>query len=440
MLARRLARHGLLVSGGSLAAILSEHPAFAAVPVRLAAGTLNIASMLTAGEICLTNIAPKVSTLMEGVLKAMLLNKLKSVLTVCLVTGIFCLGLGATGYLHTQAAEEKPLVQAQPTATNGEPRTAERIQTPQHVTIKVEQPGTEKQFVVQMQLFDLSANDQVRAVLPQPRHAVFAGKQEKAVIQAGQTVPVLGKVPHLAKLFRNVRTGASYELRVDELTNDQVLLDLSYQTSNLERNDDEGMITLGQTLHLVRKIKLGRLNRFALEKTAGGKPTRWLEVSVILDDGSAPAGAGTARTDWQGPILASKETDLEKLQGVWIPIRMTHGGKAVDRSVLERIGKIVITGDRWTLPDRKPPADNLVCTIKVDTNRKIIDGQTTMGTQHANIRHRYAFNGDDELRLGLESDFADATMLLDPQPKQGGDATIIILKREKRGASGRDEP
>jgi len=87
LLARRLARYGLAVSGGAFAAALSPVAA-AGVP---AAGVLNPASAVPA----------KVAALTQGVLKAMLLSELKR-LTV-LLAAVLTLGAGAAG-LWTQAA------------------------------------------------------------------------------------------------------------------------------------------------------------------------------------------------------------------------------------------------------------------------------------------------------------------------------------------------
>src|SRR5215475_1370820 len=83
MLARRLARLGLAVSGGALAAVFSQEAASAGVPISVVASTIKAASMFAAGQVAATGaISAHVAALTEGMLKAMLLAKLRIPLTV----------------------------------------------------------------------------------------------------------------------------------------------------------------------------------------------------------------------------------------------------------------------------------------------------------------------------------------------------------------------
>jgi RNA polymerase sigma factor (sigma-70 family) len=81
MLAKRLARHGLVVSGGALAAVLSQNAASAGVPASVTSSAIKVAGLFALGQAAATNaISGKVVTLTDGVIKAMLLTKLKGVL------------------------------------------------------------------------------------------------------------------------------------------------------------------------------------------------------------------------------------------------------------------------------------------------------------------------------------------------------------------------
>ena len=113
MLARRLAQRGLAVSGGALAALLSQEAASGA-PISVVASTIKAASMFAAGPVVATGaISVPVASLTEGVLKAMLLAKLQIPLMV-----IVALALAGTGVAHrfvqTQAAEAAGTVQPSP--------------------------------------------------------------------------------------------------------------------------------------------------------------------------------------------------------------------------------------------------------------------------------------------------------------------------------------
>lgn len=92
ILAKRLARHGLTISGGALAMTLSRH-ALACVPSSLVSSTIRAASILAAGQAAATGLIPaKVVALTEGVMKGMLMNKLKTVTAVGMLAALTCLG------------------------------------------------------------------------------------------------------------------------------------------------------------------------------------------------------------------------------------------------------------------------------------------------------------------------------------------------------------
>jgi RNA polymerase sigma factor (sigma-70 family) len=105
LLAKRLSRHGLSITASALAAALSEQAGSAtSVPPSVVASTLKAASLFAAGQAAVTGtISVKVAVLTEGVLKTMLLNKVKSAAMVLFVVAAF--GVGASGLTHrTQAA------------------------------------------------------------------------------------------------------------------------------------------------------------------------------------------------------------------------------------------------------------------------------------------------------------------------------------------------
>src|SRR5262249_21474705 len=107
LLARRLARHGIALSGGALAALLGQHAACAAVPAAVASTTLHAAGVFAgasgvagaAGVVGAKALAgTKALALAEGVLKTMLLSKLKIGAAILLTA----LGLAGLGGLNLQ--------------------------------------------------------------------------------------------------------------------------------------------------------------------------------------------------------------------------------------------------------------------------------------------------------------------------------------------------
>ena len=103
MLAKRLTRRGVALSGGALAAVLAQQAASAGVPASVAVSTIKAASLLRRERRRLTGaISVKVAGLTEGVMKAMLFTKLKVVSVLLVVAALS----GAAGVIYqTQASE-----------------------------------------------------------------------------------------------------------------------------------------------------------------------------------------------------------------------------------------------------------------------------------------------------------------------------------------------
>jgi RNA polymerase sigma factor (sigma-70 family) len=125
MLAKRLARHGLGVSGGALAAVLSQKAASAGVPSSAVSSTINAASVLAAGRAAVGIISARVAGLTDGVLKAMLLTKLK-IATAVLLVAVAVAGSGGLLY-RTQAAQAGTQPVAPPTVAERNARAGKKL-------------------------------------------------------------------------------------------------------------------------------------------------------------------------------------------------------------------------------------------------------------------------------------------------------------------------
>jgi RNA polymerase sigma factor (sigma-70 family) len=79
MLARGLARHGLPLSGAALGAVLGQDAGSGGVPPSVMSSTIKAAIPFAAGQAATGVVPARVAALTDGVLKAMLLSKLKVV-------------------------------------------------------------------------------------------------------------------------------------------------------------------------------------------------------------------------------------------------------------------------------------------------------------------------------------------------------------------------
>jgi hypothetical protein len=98
----------LVLSGGSLAAVLAENTASATVPSGVVGSTIKAACLVAAGKAtAASGISVKAISLMEGVMKAMFLSKLKT--ATAIVLGMGLLGIG-WGLYPTRAAMPQELM------------------------------------------------------------------------------------------------------------------------------------------------------------------------------------------------------------------------------------------------------------------------------------------------------------------------------------------
>jgi RNA polymerase sigma factor (sigma-70 family) len=104
MLAKRLSRHGPTLSAGAVAAVLSQGAASAALPPPLLKSTARAGLQLAAGQALVGSVPPKVISLTQGVLKAMLLTKLK--VASWAVGVVLLVGAGAVGLSYQRAVAQ----------------------------------------------------------------------------------------------------------------------------------------------------------------------------------------------------------------------------------------------------------------------------------------------------------------------------------------------
>jgi RNA polymerase sigma factor (sigma-70 family) len=111
MLAKRLSRHGLGISGGALATMISQNVSSASVPMTAVSLTIKAARLLAAGGGAVTGVvSARVAAMTEGMIKTMLLKKLKLTVAMLLI-GSGGIGLTAWAF-QALAGEPRAPVQA----------------------------------------------------------------------------------------------------------------------------------------------------------------------------------------------------------------------------------------------------------------------------------------------------------------------------------------
>ncbi len=138
LLAKRLARHGLAVSGGALAAALSHGAAAAGVPAAVVAKTIRTATSYAAGPAAGLVPAP-VAALAQGVMTAMFLTKLKAITAGLVLAGLLVCGLLSAA----PAGAPRPAPSRQPAGENKDRPAgrAVRPKPPDGLKVRATLPG-----------------------------------------------------------------------------------------------------------------------------------------------------------------------------------------------------------------------------------------------------------------------------------------------------------
>src|SRR5438132_605917 len=99
MLAKRLRRAGLAVSGTALAGTLAQHAASACVPAPLVVSTVSAAARVAAAKAITTAVVSgKVAALVHGALKGMAMQNIKLPTTILLAMALAIVGGGGLAY------------------------------------------------------------------------------------------------------------------------------------------------------------------------------------------------------------------------------------------------------------------------------------------------------------------------------------------------------
>ena len=126
-LAKRLVQRGIVVSGGALAAVLSQQAALACLPSAVMMTTIKTAALVAAGQVTATAAIPaNVVALSQGVIKAMQLTKLKIVTALLMLSMVTLttamLAWGQTGPKQAQNDTNVALANLAPIRPDREPK------------------------------------------------------------------------------------------------------------------------------------------------------------------------------------------------------------------------------------------------------------------------------------------------------------------------------
>jgi RNA polymerase sigma factor (sigma-70 family) len=134
LLRRRLERRGLVLTAGLVSVLLAgEAATAAAAPAPLVKATAAAAVALAAGTPAAGLVSVRIATLVQGVLRAMLLSKLKTV-TALALGALFLGGIGSAGVQLARARAGAPAAERQPAQAQAKPPEKSRAAEPRRET------------------------------------------------------------------------------------------------------------------------------------------------------------------------------------------------------------------------------------------------------------------------------------------------------------------
>jgi RNA polymerase sigma factor (sigma-70 family) len=183
MLAKRLRRHGIAVSAGALAALLTQSVSSAGVPAAVVSRTIDAAGLIAAQSAALQGaVNARVAALTEGVLKSMLLAKLRAI-GMCLVA-MAALAFGLNAWPYASGAPQDQPTGPQAPAARGD-AAGGGIQDPGARQVKVRRPSPGEVFGY---VEKVDAQKKVITVTIPMKIAFIKKGDTKAGVSEGETV------------------------------------------------------------------------------------------------------------------------------------------------------------------------------------------------------------------------------------------------------------
>ncbi len=344
MLAKRLARHGQTVTGTALVMVLAQS-ASADVPASVVSSTINAASLFAVGQTAATGaISAKVAVLTEGVLRTMLLTKLKIAMAVVLGAAVAGVGIGRCF---------SPLERADSISERQE-RKEQNAATPpskKSITDKEKLQGTWKVVVDQ-------------AEKQKQRFAVEEYKSSKFVVDGDEFV---------WKLKSKTVKGKMY---LDEKAKTFTLV---YHGDGLEGEyqiESDTVSFLGKTLYVKNKVlPSSPPNPIVLQREPSSEKNGKQKATAHHSDGPEAKGVKRSVLNTSTEDVAKK--DQQELRGIWEVVSIMHDGKAVEKIFYD--GQVwVFDGNRirgisptsYTLdPSQTPKSINMTYKSRIGNNK-----------------------------------------------------------------------
>jgi RNA polymerase sigma factor (sigma-70 family) len=431
LLAKRLSRRGVVVSGVVLSAAVSAHAAPDCVPPAVASATIKTATLVALGQVPAAAVSPRVAALITGVTKAMFMSKIKRALATALVVGLALGGFGVgAGLLRGPSAvalqSERGGQGDPPVLTSTQ---EENKQAPDKQGEKPNPPAAD----AKRDMAKLQGTWRVVDTEEQGNN-IYDNELKETFVVKGRTMTYrqAGKVQ--VTMTITLDPTKSPPAIILEFTDGGEKGHKSYAVYKLDGN------TLKLRMH--GKFEGNSMDERPTDfSTEDGKEG----VLFILKRGDPPVPTSTQEakkqaSDKQGkkpqPPAADGKRDMADLQGTWRVVGAEEEGKIVHEKDLKeaketfvvkgrtmtycRDGKMLVTMKIALNPTKSPPAIKLELTDGKEKGQKNhaiykLDGDTLK----LRMNDKFGGNSPDERPMDFSTD-------------NGKEAVLFILKRETK--------
>ncbi len=407
LLAKRLARHGLAMTGGI---VLLQSSASACVPPSLVAATVKAASAYAVGKSAAAGlISANVAILMEGVLTTMFLTKLKIATAVLVLGSIFALG-GVVLKNGTAGGEQE--IEARK-GGNEKPVIHQAEQSKDRVEAGKKDPATPK-----------TDHEKLRGtwkVVEWYSHGKKDTTPPKGTWWIGKDKIVTDPPFLSATQSPKGRQYASYHFWGDnsDATPSPNNINITVQL-DFEMPDANQSYTKALTLRGIYALDGNKLTFCLCLPASGNRPT---EIPASF---SKKENLLIVVLQRETPVL---KTDEEKLQGDWNTVDLQEDGERVDLSkdspLTSFVGDLVIDSQ---------DEDGAIFNLDSTKSPKQITASYKSGNVERKITGIYSLDGDD-LKICYGKDEKDA-IPGDFTAAKGSGRQVTIFKRVKAAGEG----
>ncbi len=345
LLARRLTRRGVTLSAATLAAGMAGE-ASARLPFSVVRSIAKAAMQCAAGPAA-GAIPAHVAALSEGVVKAMLVSKLKNAVALVMIALVLTAGAGGWRYAAVAGQEEK---QDEKKPIPADPRGVRKVEER-----KITPPPKDRQFQIDLR-FEQEKNGE-RKLLASPSLRVPEQQQAGVGLPEGHSIPVGGGEMDSVM-------GPSVRFVVRAFSQDKICLDMTVNrpTHGVFAHHDTTVEM--KSIRVIRELALGEPTTVKLKKD--DKESSVLEVTAavrMVEQELDPNTIAAPEKDYQMAEFWRRSGHPDSARFYYELIRRRYPQTLYDERAQKRLAEL----------KEKPPAR--VGQIFILGNKKILDGE-----------------------------------------------------------------